>query len=433
MRNTPREHHVSAEWSRITEERRQTPKRCRRLPEKPYEQTAAEQRLRITERCSSSPSYWNGGRPALSVRASGSLSAVEVAKWLMLVFALRHPQDLTLDTHVRELEDEYENSANLASLSMASNPFPSRPGFGTRGRGGVVWTNYFHLLVHDDRLIFYQYNIDIKPQAVGRKRARIIELLLQQPQFTAMAARICSDFKTTLLSRTLLEDDFAACNIVYQSELELEPGPGAKVYHLRLQHTRTLPVRRFLDSLTATNMPATIDDRDALIQAFNILLNHFAKSQDDLITIGGKTFPKNSTGLSLGRGLLAVQGFFSSVRAATGRLLINVNICCSAFLGPGRLDQFMTTHGVQDMYQLEQMLKGARVKTSYRGALSIRTIVGLASPSDGQGLNQQRPRIQEFGAGPERVHFWFCQIGRYVSVFEFFQRRKSRRLSKTLS
>lgn len=338
---------------------------------------------------------------------------------------LRHPQDLTPNNRVRELEDEYNDSANLANLSLASGSVPSRPGFGTQGRQGVIWTNYFPLLVHDNELVFYQYNIDIQPQAVGRKRARIIELFFQQPQSLALYDRICSDFKSTLLSRTLLEDNFTACNIVYRSEFEEEPGPRATVYHLRLQHKRTLRVQHFLESLTATNLSTTIDDRNATIQALNIFLNHFAKSHGHLITIGSKTFPKNAAGLDLGRGLVAIRGFFSSVRAATGQILVNVNVCCSAFLRPGPLGHFMSMHGVQDTYQLEQMLKGARVKTSYRGIPKIRTIVGLASPSDGKDLNQQRPRVQEHGAAPERVQFWLHQMGRYVSVYEFFQRGKS--------
>lgn len=342
----------------------------------------------------------------------------------MLALILRHPAGPTLSSDVLQLEDGYEQSPNLAGLSLDSESFPSRPGFGTRGDKGIIWTNYFQLLV-DDRLVFYRYEIEIQPEAVGRKRARIIELFLQRPESIAMSNRICSDFKSTLLSRTILEDDVAASNIVYRSEFETKPGPRAPVYHLRLKHNKTLPVRRFLESLTTTNLALASSDQKAdLLQAFNIFLNHFAKSRGDLVTFGRKTFPKDADGMDLGGGLVAIRGFFSSVRAATGRILVNVNVCCSTFLRPGPLDQLMTTCRAQDRYHLEQFLKSARVKTSYGGTPRIRTIVALASPSDGRGSSQPRPRVQEFGASPDRVQFWFQERQQYVSVSEFFRRCK---------
>lgn len=335
----------------------------------------------------------------------------------------RHPQALTLNRDVMRLENGYENSPNLSGLSLAPERFPRRPGFGTRGEKGIFWANYFQLLV-DNRLVFYQYDIEIQPEAVGRKRARIIELFFQRPESIAMSDRICSDFKSTLLSRVLLNDDFVACNIVYRSEFESQPGPRATAFQLRLRHKKTLPVRRFLESLTTTNLAMASDDKDALIQAFNIFLNHYAKSHGNLVTIGSKTFPRDTVGRELGGGLMAVRGFFSSVRAATGRILVNVNVCCSAFYQPGPLVRLMATHGVQDKYRLEQLLRGARVKTSHREPSRIRTITALASPNDGRGSNQPRPQVSKFGAGPNQVMFWFQDRQRYVTVSEFFYRCK---------
>lgn len=340
-----------------------------------------------------------------------------------MVVEIRHPgeQSLIIDGNVRRLEDEYEKSPNVGGLSLAPERFPSRPGFGTRGEKVTVWANYFQLLV-DPRLLLYQYNIDLQPQAVGRKRTRIIELFLQRPESVARSHTICSDFKSTLFSRALLENEFTACQVEYRSELETEPGPQATPYLLRLQHTRTLPVGRLLEYLTTTSMSTAFDEKDGIIQAFNIFLNHYAKSHSSLATFGNKTFPKDVAGRDLGSGLMAIRGFFSSVRAATGRILVNVNVCCSAFYRPGPLTTLMAAHGLQDKYKLEQFLKGVRVKTSHTGTPRIRTILALASPSDGQGLNQQRPKVPEFGAGPNQVLFWLREQNRYVSVSEFFYR-----------
>lgn len=349
--------------------------------------------------------------------------AFELIPRLMLIVITRHPENPTLNRDVLRLEDEYQTLPSLNSLSLTPERFPNRPIFGQRGRPITVWANYFQLLI-DPKLVLYQYRIRVQPQAVGRKLTRIIELFLQQPQSIARSDSICSDFKSTLFSRFLLDDGFTACNIVYRSEFETEPAQRATVYHVRLEHTKTLPVRRLLEFLTTTNLPTTFDEKDALIQALNIFLNHYAKSQSNLVTIGSKTFPKDAVGRDLGGGLMAIRGFFSSVRAATGRILVNVNVCCSAFYRPGPLVSLIAAHGLQDKYQLEKLLKGARVKTIHTGTPSIRTISALASLSDGQGSNQPRPKVPEFGAGPIQVQFWFQEKQRYVTVAEFFYRCK---------
>lgn len=338
----------------------------------------------------------------------------------------RHPEDptSTLNHEVLRLENEYQNLPNLSSLSLTAQRFPVRPGYGQRGKQAIIWANYFQLLV-DPRLVLYQYKIRVEPQAVGRKLTRIIELFLQQPQSVARSDSICSDFKSTLFSRVLLDDGFTACNIVYRSEFETVPGPRAAVYHLRLEHTKTLPVRSLLEFISTTNMSTVFEDKDALLQAFNVFLNHYAKCQGNLVTIGGKTFPKDTIGRDLGRGLTAIRGFFSSVRAATGRILVNVNVCCSAFYRPGQLVWLISAYGTQDMYRLEQLLRGVRVKLTHTGTPRIGTIKALASPSDGTESNQPRPIVPGFGAGPNQVQFWFQGQQRYVTVSEFFYRCKT--------
>lgn len=327
------------------------------------------------------------------------------------------------------LENEYQRNPNLSSLSLTTEPFPSRPDFGENGDEVMVFANYFELLV-DPRLVLHQYKIEVQPKVVGRKLTRVIELFLQRPASVAFSNSVCCDFKSTLFSRVLLNDDSTACNIVYMSEFETVPQQNAPVYHLRLQHTKTLQVQRFIESLTSTNLPTAFDEKHSMLQAFNVFLNHYAKSQGNLVTIGNKTFPKDVAGKNLGRGLLAIRGFFSSVRTATGRLLVNVDVCCSAFYRPGPLVDLMAACGFQDQYRLEQFLKGVRVKVTHRGVPRIRRILALASPSDGRGSNQPRPKVPQFGAGPNQVQFWFQNQGRYVTVSEFFYRCKIQSLSR---
>ncbi|KAJ0107157.1 hypothetical protein J7T55_014687 [Diaporthe amygdali] len=280
----------------------------------------------------------------------------------------RHPKDpkSTLNRKVLTWEDEYQKTPNLSSLSLSTEPFPNRPDFGKRGKPILIWSNYFELLV-DPRLVMHQYKIEVQPTAVGRKLTRIIELFLQRPESIERSDSIFSDFKSLLFSRVPLDDGYTACNIVYRSEFEEVSQENAPVYHLRLQLTKILRVRQLIEYLTSTHLTTAFDEKHVMIQAFNVFLNHYAKSQGNLVTLGSKTFPKDAVGKDLGGGLLAIRGFFSSVRVATGRLLVNVN---------------------------------------------------------------RRPKVPQFGSGPNQVQFWFHDQGRYVTVSEFFYRSYGIRLNR---
>ncbi|KAK7397876.1 hypothetical protein QQX98_012754 [Neonectria punicea] len=63
---------------------------------------------------------------------------------------------------------------------------------------------------------------------------------------------------------------------------------------------------------------------------------------------------------------MAVRGFFTSVRAATARVLININVSYSAFYQEGPLEQFILRFGDQKgLFKLEAFLKRLRIRTTY--------------------------------------------------------------------
>lgn len=76
----------------------------------------------------------------------------------------------------------------------------------------------------------------------------------------------------------------------------------------------------------------------------NIFLKHYAKSTNNLATLGtSKTFSIGSgESVDLGHGLKAIRGFFTSVRAATNRILVNINVSHGAFYQDGELTRLMT-------------------------------------------------------------------------------------------
>ncbi len=353
--------------------------------------------------------------------------------------------------------------------------FPHRPGYGTRGQKVVLWTNYFEMIPSPD-LILYRYNVAVQPDAKGRKLSQIVKLLLQLPEYRTFKDDIVTDFKSTLVSRRKLSPEAAESAIQYMAEGEDEPRAHAQTYRLRVEETGTLTVSELTDYLASTSVNTAYADKLPVLQALNIFLGHYAKSSPAIATIGSsKSFSLSQTSpkRDLGAGLSALRGFFSSVRVATCRILVNVNVSHGAFYDAKRLDSLIHDYGSAHQFnrvKLQSFLKRVRVQVVHLAEKKnkagesiprVKTIFGLANKDDGHSL-EHPPRVQTFGAGPKDVEFFLndspatpssssasqaggassgkkkgkggkggkigqgpgqnvSQGGRYISVYEFFR------------
>lgn len=120
--------------------------------------------------------------------------------------------------------------------------------------------------------------------------------------------------------------------------------------------------------VTSTNIDKHYNEKHHIIQAFNIFLNHYSKSVGNLATIGAsKSFVLSDrlSKASLDGGLTAIRGFFSSVRVATCRILVNVNVSHGVFYNAERLDhliqQYEQANG-PDKSKLNRFLKKLKVR-----------------------------------------------------------------------
>lgn len=312
----------------------------------------------------------------------------------------------------------------MSSLSIdASAVLPARPAYGTEGQPITVYANYVQLVPKSD-LTLYSYNVsEIKPDVIGKKRTQIIRLLINElPELESYRGDMVTDFKNTLISRKKLDlgGDEKVIEVTYKAEGEDEPRERAPRYKVAVKFTKTLTVGDLMSFLTSTNPAVQYDSKLEMIQGLNIFLKHWAKSNNNVATIGAsKTFSMSSSAdkLDLGRGLTALRGFFTSVRAATNRILVNVNVSHGAFYNEGKLTDLIAAYNPRPdptgWRSLEKFLKRVRVRTTHlkekknrKGEVIHRakTVFGLAKKSDGQGPN--RPRVKEFAAGPKHVEFW---------------------------
>ncbi|PTB42583.1 hypothetical protein M441DRAFT_26314 [Trichoderma asperellum CBS 433.97] len=294
--------------------------------------------------------------------------------------------------------------------------FPRRPNYGTKGAEVVLWANYVALTA-SPKLVLYRYDVSVTPAATGGKLTQIIHLVLEASELAAYNHDIVSDFKSTLICRQKFAD--LTITVPYRKEGEEEPRANATKYNVKLQLTNTLATSELIGYLTSTNPSAQYEEKLPLIQAFNIFINHYAKSSNNLTAVGSsKTFALGADAdtWDLGNCLTAMRGFFASVRAATARVLVNVNPTHAAFFQEGPLEQFVNRLGSfrRSAYEQQRFLKKIKVRTTHlkdkldkqgRPIPRIKTIHGYATKNDGHG-HEHPPRVKALGSGPKDVEFW---------------------------
>ena len=307
---------------------------------------------------------------------------------------------------------------------------PARPGYGTKGRKVNLWANYFELLPNKSAP-FNRYNVAFIPvdkkmeEPKGKKLERLVQLLL--PEFPTTIP-LATDYRSTILTTTTLGFTRKEYSIAYYSETENSPGNKAPKYIARVQFTGTLTFETLVNYLSSTNLtdekPAI---KDEIIQATNILLAHGMKSDNKLIAKKNKYFPAHGHSLMddwmLKNGLEAFRGFFMSVRAATGRILLNVQVQHVVAWVEQPLTKLLDKLKSEEVKvdEMSRMLSGVYVKVNHLNN-RLRRITGFANPKDGYGIKNP-PKVKAFGADANNVSFYrdTPSPARYVSVAEHFK------------
>ena len=341
------------------------------------------------------------------------------------------------DPKVSKAEDDYISQIKSAGLpdittlqiSDGAPRFPRRPAYGTRGKPVRLWANYFELLPPPD-LRLHRYSVQVTDsenrEFGGRRLNQVFRLLLEQPPLASRRQDIVTDFKAQLLSRVQFDDEVLRTipnRIQYRAEGEDEAQINAPYYKVAVVATGTVTVSELTDYLTSTNPRAALN-KQPILQALNIFLGHYTKVSSAHATVGSsRSFlvsPSNDANRDLGAGLRAVRGFFSSVRVATSRILVNVNVSNAAFYAPLPLAQAIQAWGPPNAYdrvKLQAFLKYVRVKVLHikpkknkAGQLipRVKTIFALATRNDGRGKDgpTHPPEVPTFAAGPRDVKFW---------------------------
>ncbi|KAI9850709.1 MAG: hypothetical protein M1838_005200 [Thelocarpon superellum] len=368
----------------------------------------------------------------------------------------------TPSLEVTKAEDDFINQkTSLSSLSIKDD-FPRRPSYGKLGQAVLLRANYFEVVPTRD-LVLYRYSAQITPAATGKKLRRIFALLFEHPEFAPINDHVATDNAATIVSRSRLEKNRLKLELPYRFEDELTPRDNAIRYRVLIQETGVFTIADLLTYLKSTNASASYQGREQAIQALNLVLGRYPSTSPDVACVGrNRFFPfgsnANAKAMDLGGGLDALRGFFSSVRVATYRILLNVNVSNTVVYPEIRLDhlieKFAVAHG-HNAVALEKFLKKVRVQVTHlrtktdkdgQPTRRIKTIFGLATMNDGQG-QPNPPRMKKYAANPGEIEFFQGlppgaspsqkpgarqPPNRYTSVSAFFEREHNIKLQNKM-
>lgn len=348
---------------------------------------------------------------------------------------------------IKSIENKIVNSP---SEGVVARDYPRRPAYGSAGGKVVVWANYFEMEVPKD-MALHRFTIgEIEPKVSSKKKELIIRQLMVQAAILLekKVPVVVSDFKSYILSmpNELPGGDEMNREVVYPPDKDGVKPRSQKTYTVPIKKDKTFQLSELAEYLASTDPSAVYHAKDEVVQTLNILRNYHPRmAGGNIITIGAhKVFipSANNQEMDLSGGLIGLKGSYASIRLATSRVLVNVNVSHAAFYrhGPllGLVRDYRDANRAQGIsyndYKLAAFLKRLKVQPNLKvpgeGGQSkpvhgVRTIWGLATKQDGLRLNRP-PRVPRYGANAQEVSFWYEKDGKssYITVYDFFKESK---------
>jgi eukaryotic translation initiation factor 2C len=391
---------------------------------------------------------------------------------------------IPLSMHDSALEDKLVSSSqSLAKgikglrLDEKDLVLPQRPLYGEISKSKKkyeLFANFFPLSMTQNNKVpvWFKWSMDVAEQVDpkgkakakgpggmaprGKKLKQIIKVFLEEHFPRQMEAHsIATEFKKFLYSTENLfaqaskdgeseYDDERIYTVKYRSEGEDKPGEKAPTFNITLTFVANISMSGFVGSLTgrAQELDEEVSsDRGDVIQALNVIMGFGVYLNDNLVYLGNSRayavngqFQESQT--LKDRSLDMLRGYYQSVRPATGRLLLNIQIKAGAFHRPIKVSTLMDELTHLDWRDFEAFIRRVSVDMTYINITNskrqriprIKTIFGLANPLLAKGKkdgdNGERPTlIPEYAALPNQVQLF--NGTRMITVKQHFISRKS--------
>lgn len=340
------------------------------------------------------------------------------------------------DEAVKQKENQLISTGkefSLSGISLDGLSIPVRPSYGTNGKHIVLRTNYFGLLAESDRLIFrYEIKISPKIESNRRKTRRLIQLLMENYSEQFKSADVATDYGTLFITSKQLPIDGDGITLLQRYyEVEDEgPRPNATEYQVKIKPRNPVSIKQLLESISSPpGITLNGFDKSETIQALNIIITQTANKTSGIYG-GGKSnifysWPNDNDPIfNLGQGLIALKGFYTSVRSSTSRLLVNINVANAAFYPAINLLGLMNEHTPDTSRYaqsgLETFITRLKVSHKFYGKKTVKTVKGFSHPR--QDDKHNHPRL----GNAYSLRFKCAEKGMegFTTVFEYFKNSK---------
>ena len=303
---------------------------------------------------------------------------------------------------------EFSDSTQVIERLKGQPPRPPSKGMNTI----CLMSNYFKL-TPTRKLMLWHYDIIVKPEVKGSKLAHIIKIALKCNPLKDLKAQIATDFSAVMFSTKEIPEECRNFKLSYFSEIETQASENAKEYQMSLAEIGNVDLSNFNTYISAIENGL---NGPPIEQVLDIILGHHRKFSDNIAIINRrKTFmlDPRATGFEKydfeNSALVALRGYFSSVRMSQSNFLVNINVSHGVFYGAGRpLVEVIRYLGRQGVHQskISGLLRGLRVSSSH--VPSVWSIWGYPRKGDGKGYMLHPPKftVDAQSYTPDQVFFF---------------------------
>ncbi|THH32884.1 hypothetical protein EUX98_g1281 [Antrodiella citrinella] len=310
-----------------------------------------------------------------------------------------------------------------------------RSGYGSGGRAIQVFTNHFECEIPQG--IIYHYDVAITPSEQTLPAKLNMDLIRMMQEVVAPAIftpKSVYDGRKNMFSvrRYPFENDTQTFDVTLADPRVPDSPPrenqrGPKIYKVKLTKVAEINpevLKRFLDGKQS---------QDNSVLTAITALNVVVRMEPTLnYPFNVRSFFTDRETKDIGMGMVLWRGYFQSVRPATGRMLINIDISTGTMYKPGPLIplcmEYLGVRGnIQALSPPQGLDNRERVKLQ-RFLSGIRVAVNVRRP-DQQGQNRRPPRVIKkiSDRGASALTFSMHEGGQ-ITVANYFQQTYNRAL-----
>jgi eukaryotic translation initiation factor 2C len=243
-----------------------------------------------------------------------------------------------------------QNKLAVSKLKHAfDEDFPFRTEFADAK--STVFSNHFVLSLNTDTPL-YEYNIVGFPTKIGPTKAKLLvhKMMEKDVYLSSQRDLLATDYLTRIIAWTKLDGDQLKPFVVTEEDDRVP-------ISLEVQYLGIVDTSILLNQVSANTAPdrhTVVEDTQfgkkengelgPLINAFNIIISKaigkdsmLLKSNKMFVTSGHKTLGPSQTS-----SLCTMRGYFYTIKAGMGHVLLNLNACTSAFFRPMLVSEFLS-------------------------------------------------------------------------------------------